>query len=531
MFSLRRTGPVLLVIAVGAVLRFYNLQYFHSLDSDEAVYAQAAYALAAGQIPYRDFFYASPPLYLYLNALAVAISPSLESIRTLNVLIGLFTIPVLYQLSLRFYRSPRTAYIAVGLYAIYPYTVYMNKLGTIENTLTLLVTAGLLLFMKSRASSSPWASLLPGLVFGAALMTKYSAVWIMIPIVAILVWRRDVKKAIAFVIGAAVIPALAVVVLVAAGLWDSFWVETVEWQFLRLGQDFGERVWSFFQYATAVFPLLLLSVVPFTKRERNPEERFLGVFILVPLLGHLAGKTLFFHYFVILTPLLCISAARGLEIAVPKVRDAIRSALSGGDGRRSFFIHRQVAFAVFGILLLVPYVTVVNGTYGAPLPGAGAMFDDGSSGTLAGAKFLVAAYVRAVTSASDVIWTSDAGIAFLAHRLIVPAQVDHWRFQGFFEDIWGYTGTTRFRGSIPGYPDGLVTLAQIQQSWETYRPKVIVIVRTVPVDDFIWNGIHNPAMDQAGLAAYIVSNYHLGPIVQGLSSTVNPSNAEIWVRN
>jgi len=528
---MRRSWPLILAMVVGALLRLYNLEHFHSLDSDEAVYAQAAYALVSGQVPYRDFFFAGPPVSLYLSAAIVSISPSVVSVRALNAVIGILTIPILFRLSLRFYPSRTTAIGAGWLFAIFPYTAYLNKLGILENLLMFLLMLSLLFFMKGRTTGKARPLLLAGLLFGTAIMTKYSAVWMILPILGLLLWRRDLRSTLLVVAGILVVPAAVVLSLAATGVWDSFFVETIAWQFIRLGQEPEERLWSFFQYVAAVFPLLLLGVIPLAKRRHGPEEIILGIVILVVLLGQLAGRTLFFHYYVMLTPLLCVLAARGIEIAARKVWLTLQRVVNRAEAAHKILALRLLAVAAVGILLVVPYASVVERTYSEPLPAAGAMFDDGTSGALAREKREIAWYIEAVTASTDLIWTSDAGLAFLSHRLIVPAQVRYWRFQGFFEDVWGYSGIDKYRGAIPGYPNGLIELSMILESWEAFRPKVIVLVRTGAVDFFVWHGIQNSDTYQAGLAAYVLANYHLGPLVQGVGSTFYPSNTEVWVRN
>ena len=519
-----------LAMVVGAILRTYNLEHFHALDSDEGVYAQAAFTLLSGQVPYRDFFFAGPPAYLYLSAVTTSISPSILAIRALNAVIGVLTIPALYYLSVQVYPSRRTATVAAWLLAVFPYSAYMNKLGIIENLLALLLVLGLLFFFKGWEAGSFQLLLFSGLLFGTALMTKYSAVWAILPLFAILVVRRHPRRVLPLAVGISLVPAAVTLTFAATGIFDAFYTETIAWQTIRLGQEPGERIWSFFLYMAAVFPLLLLGAIGLVKSRHEPNMPILGIVILVVLLGQLAGRTLFFHYYVMLTPLLCIFAARGIEVAASEGQNTLRAAFNRAErGQRRAAI-RRIAYAVAGLLLLVPYAIVVGSMYRDPLPASGALFDDGTAGALAREKLEIARYIRTASEPRDRIWTSDAGLAFLSQRLIVPAEVDYWRFQGFFEDVWGYSGTTHYRGAIPGYPDGLVTLSQIRDSWRALQPKLIIMVRTSPVDDFVWNGIRNPDTNQTGLADYVLANYDLGPFIEGVGSTFYPSNTEIWVR-
>jgi hypothetical protein len=52
-------------------------------------------------------------------------------------------------------------------------------------------------------------------------------------------------------------------------------------------------------------------------------------------------------------------------------------------------------------------------------------------------KMEVAEYIRNITKEDDKIWTTEADIAFFAQRLIVTPNSTMWKYQGFYEDVWG----------------------------------------------------------------------------------------------
>ena len=78
----------------------------HIAPGDENVYHYMAKSVAEGQLPYRDFFYAHPPLHILILALIIKIFglsiPILKSAELLALVIGSF---FLYNLSLEFFRS------------------------------------------------------------------------------------------------------------------------------------------------------------------------------------------------------------------------------------------------------------------------------------------------------------------------------------------------------------------------------------------------------------------------------------------
>lgn len=78
----------------------------HTAPGDENVYYYMAKSAAEGQLPYRDFFYAHPPLHILIIALVIKIFglsiPILKSAELLALVIGSF---FLYKLSLDFFRN------------------------------------------------------------------------------------------------------------------------------------------------------------------------------------------------------------------------------------------------------------------------------------------------------------------------------------------------------------------------------------------------------------------------------------------
>ena len=56
------------------------------------------------------------------------------------------------------------------------------------------------------------------------------------------------KHVLSFVLGAAVIPAFAVLVLAASGTLGDFWTETISRQTIRFPQTTFEKTWGLFNY-------------------------------------------------------------------------------------------------------------------------------------------------------------------------------------------------------------------------------------------------------------------------------------------
>jgi hypothetical protein len=519
-------GALGLILSMAAFLRFYNLVYFHDLESDEAVYAQAAFAVSKGYVLYKDIFFASPPVYLYMESVITYFSPNLWPIRAFNVLLGLGTTTLIILLAREIYASNSLSLIAGTLYAFYPFAIYVNKLALIDNGLTFFLTLSLLFFAKYFFSQKKDLKLLivSGLLAGLSLLTKYSALYVLVVPFILLMYKRRPSRALVFVFCTSLLPLAFFIVLIASNTWPYFCEQTIVWQMIRFGQNWSEKLWSFSSYFATVFPLFLLLIPALTYCEE--KDLFPSLWYFVPMLIMLFGKTLFLHYFVMLTPPLCILAAKPINFALVRLRNQkinFRRALLSAT------IRRRVLQLIAVLIVIMNFHFLVSQIYGNNWLMLDAPFTNPAHEEKLKAKMNAATYINRLTSSNEKIWTSDASLAFLAHRMILEPCSDLWKFQGFFEDVWGYSGEF-YRGPIVNYPEGLISLQDILNAWKEYPPEVIVIIRTGYVDQYIWYGIHNSYTNQSGLSDYILSNYDLGPEINGCSSTFYPQNIEIWVK-
>ncbi len=526
------------IIVVGFAMRVYNLTEFHVLESDEAIYIQAAHVFVAGQMPYRDFFYASPPLFLVFEAGVISLNHSLFSVRFLAVSYGMVTLVSVWYLALVLSGSKLRAHIAALAYAVLPYAVYFDKIALLEGLLSTLVAAGLVFFWRANKGLSETGRahfairrdyLFSGVLMGMALLTKFSAVLVAAPLLLYFYRKSRRRYAYWYLLGAGAIVSAFVLWLITFGLLEAFLVETVVWQLTRFQHSPFEKLWGLFLYFAWVYPvlaLILVSAVLF--RSSSPRSYVLPLYVL-PVVLFSMGGTVFIHYFVYLTPLLCVALAESLPW--PYNNGQVRKIIPLAGRKRNFanIVPRLSVVVVSGIVVL-NYAFLVYMAYGGFWPGVQLAIDNPAEDPNIQEKRLVAWYINQVAPPGEPIWTSDASIAFLAERKIISANVTFWRFQGFFQDIWAYDLTGNYHGPLPGYPDGLVTLKQIGEGWEITPPSVIVIIRSSGVDNFVWNGISNIDTNQTGLGGFVMERYELGPIISGIGSTFYPSNIEVWVR-
>ena len=522
------TKILIVELILGAILRFLNLLYFHGLDTDEAIYAQAVSALTKGYAPYRDVFFAHPPVYLYLEYGVLSVNHSLLALRSFNAVLGLATTFLIYE-ACKLAYSERAALIASGIYALYPLAIYSNKIAFVDNGLTFFTTLMMLLFLKYLKEDKAKFIALSGLFAGVSLMTKYTAVLIVGALALFFMFtllRKRPKHFVVFVSGALVFPAITVLLLLQTNIWPFFYEQTIHWQNIRFSMPPIEKFWFFVDLLFSLCPMLIPAMLAIPSNIRERKWQLMMAWAFIPLAALPFSKVVFLQYGFSLIPPLCILVARGLERNIPadfSFKRSMQKALQFKTIKKKIIPLSDIILALIYVLMILVFATGFSS--GARWFLIDSVKGDVTTATLTQSQINLGSYVKNLTRPEDKIWTTEASIAFFAERTIVAPNSTFWKFQGFFQDVWAYSWTRDdYRGPIPGYRDGLITLNDIQNAWQTEKPKIILFFSSSVVDQFIWNGIQNDYTVQQGLAGYVTANYHLANIPEF-------QTVQVWIRN
>jgi hypothetical protein len=174
----------------------------HLPYDDEGVNAGASQLLVQGIMPYRDYFFAHPPLASATYAPSMFYrfnewgSPTtFMNARYLSVAYGLLTLAAL------FFAGSRLAGlwgggIAAALWAIDGRVVEINRKVMLDTPMTLFAAGALALYLWWRVGRAEmgargrWVLAGAGVLAALALMTKITGVTVLLAIVADLVWGR-----------------------------------------------------------------------------------------------------------------------------------------------------------------------------------------------------------------------------------------------------------------------------------------------------------------------------------------------------
>lgn len=201
---------------------------------DEGAYLYVGRSLAngAGLTGLDGLFLWHPPLYMLIEAAVIktlglgGAEPLslLFTLRWINIVFSAATAGLLVLFACRL-RGPRMAVIVGVLFVLDPYVQRINRRAMLETTTIFFVVLALYLFATGEAHGALRRWLLPGAVFGLALLTKEPAViFLLVPIGYGLFGERSrLGDALRTVVTAAGVYLCYVAALAASGNAAAYW--------------------------------------------------------------------------------------------------------------------------------------------------------------------------------------------------------------------------------------------------------------------------------------------------------------------
>ena len=210
-----------LVLALGAILRFINLDYPHKLVFDETYYVKDAYTLsrlgyegswpkdpnAAFEAGSVDTFLTDPsyvvhpPLGKWIISLGINLFGAQNSFgwRFSVAVLGVASIALIYVVARRLLGSSRWALVAAFLLAIDGHAIVLSRTGLLDGILAFFALLAFYFLLRDRDESMlqtwsrPWL-LAMAITLGAASAVKWSGLYILVAFAAY-VLGSDVLRA------------------------------------------------------------------------------------------------------------------------------------------------------------------------------------------------------------------------------------------------------------------------------------------------------------------------------------------------
>ncbi len=188
--------PILLLTALGALLRFYGIghQGFWYDESYTALLVGRGPGEMLRLIPHLE---STPPLYYcvaWVWARIFGFGPA--GLKSLSALCGTLAIPVAYAAARKLLPSQRAAVIVAALMACNPFLIWYSQEARAYSMLVLMSALTLLAFAYARERPRPMAVALWAIACAAALLTHYYAVIVIVPQAGWLVYEHRQARAI-----------------------------------------------------------------------------------------------------------------------------------------------------------------------------------------------------------------------------------------------------------------------------------------------------------------------------------------------
>jgi 4-amino-4-deoxy-L-arabinose transferase-like glycosyltransferase len=202
-----RPGLVLaafgVVLAGAAALRLWDLDSKPGWQSDETVYADIARNLATSgslseHIQYHEgwtpFLFHPPFYFLLLAGWFKLAGAGVVQARLLAVIASLLTLCLLMRLIWRLH-GPVPALVTVAFVAFDGWLLFVQRVSYIENTLMVIIVAGLVLYERALRRPSARRFVIAGIVIGFAAVFKHTGAYMLLAVVLNwLIIRREKRN-------------------------------------------------------------------------------------------------------------------------------------------------------------------------------------------------------------------------------------------------------------------------------------------------------------------------------------------------
>lgn len=290
----------IVIVLIFGVTRIVNLGII-PIFTDEAIYTYwAQVALHDPANRYISLEDGKQPLFIWLAALAqLVINDPLLAARSISIFSGAISLVVIYLLAKDLFGA-KTARLAALLYVVLPFTLLYDRMALYDSLLTAICLLTVYLSIKLAQKPRLDYALLTGIVLGAGLITKSSAVLFLVllpaPLVLLSLKKKTwLKQTLRWIPLAALTAIMAEVIYNSLRLSQLFYlIDRKNYSFIRPISAFLKEPFAlFYSNSTSIlkwitsyigYPLLAIFVLTliYGLYTKNRKIILLAVYVLFP---------------------------------------------------------------------------------------------------------------------------------------------------------------------------------------------------------------------------------------------------------
>lgn len=288
------------------------------LNIDENEYAIAGLKILEGGLPYRDFLIYQPPVIYYFYALSFWFfgAMSFAGVHAMLILWVMASAWMVYKVAKEMFGSEMSGLYSALFYALVSAAFIPQDMlaANCEIIAVLPTLIAIWLYIKGERTGNLCLLFVSGIFIGVTALTKYQCGIVLLPLLIVLLFvHRRFFQSFVFLAGFAASIALTAFLLWKAGVWQ----ETLDgWEYITKyakGPPQSELLYVAIKFAvrTALIALAGLGVWYMAIRGAvvNIESRALLVlWFIFGFLPVVVGGRMYFHYYFVVLPPLCILA-------------------------------------------------------------------------------------------------------------------------------------------------------------------------------------------------------------------------------
>lgn len=288
---------------------------------DENEYAIAASKILAGGIPYKDFLIYQPPVVYYFYTLVFGLfgSENFLGVHFFLLIVVLLSSYVIGSCAKILFSSENAALLAGLFYAVTSFAFIPHDMlaANCEILAVLPISLAAYFYLNYEKNGRLKDLFFAGLFVGISAMIKYQCGVILLPIVIILLFKRREIVSTLLVLGGMAIP-IAVVIsyLCFAGAWEETkdaWLYILKYAKGPVQCDLCYIVLKFIA-RTVLIATSGFFVWQFAIRWLKGSLKFspfLFVWFILSFIPVVMGGRIYFHYYFVVLPPLCLLAVGG----------------------------------------------------------------------------------------------------------------------------------------------------------------------------------------------------------------------------